>query len=237
MNKLRILVADDHEIVRKGLVSLIKSQPAWEVCAEADNGRQAVELAKQLRPEIVILDIGMPTLNGLEATRQILRENPQTRVLILTITDTDQAIRAVLDAGARGFLLKSDAARDLVSAIDALQYNKTFFTARVAEMVLSGYRGTHGSPKKDLLLPNLTSREREVIQLLAEGRSTKEVASHLDLSVKTAETHRSNIMRKLGLHSVSELVLYAVRNNIIQVAGGAPPSTTGTVPVGDVPPV
>ena len=220
MNKLTILVADDHEIVRKGLVSLIKTQPAWEVCAEAKNGREAVDLAKQWRPSIVILDIGMPTLNGLEATRQILKENPQTRILILTITDTDQAVREVLDAGARGFLLKSDAARDLLSAIDALQYNKTFFTARVAEMVLSGYRGTHGTSKKNLL-PALTPREREVVQLLAEGKSTKEVASHLNLSVKTAETHRSNIMRKLGLHSVSELVLYAVRNNIVQVATGA----------------
>jgi DNA-binding NarL/FixJ family response regulator len=237
MSKLRILVADDHEIVRRGLVSIIKSQPNWEVCAEADNGRQAVEMAKQLRPDIVILDIGMPTLNGLEATRQILCDNPQARVLILTITDTDQAVRAVLDAGARGFLLKSDATRDLVSAIDALQYNKTFFTARVAEMVLPGYRGSSGAPKKNLLLPKLTSREREVVQLLAEGRSTKEVASHLDLSVKTAETHRSNIMRKLGLHSVSELVLYAVRNNIIQVAAGGPSSTIETVSSGDRPPV
>jgi DNA-binding NarL/FixJ family response regulator len=216
MNTLRILVADDHEVVRRGLVFIIKSQPTWEVCAEADNGRQAVELAKQLKPAIAILDIGMPTLNGLEATRQILRDNPQTRVLILTITDTDQAVRAVLDAGARGFLLKSDAARDLVSAIEALQYNRTFFTARVAEFVLAGYHGTHGSPRKNLL-PNLTPREREVVQLLAEGKSTKEVASHLNLSVKTAETHRSNIMRKLGLHCVSELVLYAVRNNIIQI--------------------
>ncbi len=232
MNKLRILVADDHEIVRKGLVSLIKSQPNWEVCAEADNGRQAVELAKQLKPGVIILDIGMPTLNGLEATRQILRDNQQARILILTITDTDQAVRDVLDAGARGFLLKSDAARDLVSAIDALQYNKTFFTARVAEMVLSGYRGNYGAPKKNLLLPNLTPREREVVQLLAEGRSTKEVAVHLDLSVKTAETHRSNIMRKLGLHSVSELVLYAVRNNIVQVATGGLPATADAVPMG-----
>jgi DNA-binding NarL/FixJ family response regulator len=229
MDKLSILVADDHEIVRRGLVSLIKSQPAWEVCAEADNGRLAVELAKQMRPAIAILDIGMPTLNGLEATRQILRDNPQTRVLILTITDTDEAVRAVLDAGARGFLLKSDAARDLLSAIEALQYNKTFFTARVAEMVLSGYRGINGTPKKNLL-PNLTPREREVVQLLAEGKSTKEVACDLDLSVKTAETHRSNIMRKLGLHSVSELVLYAVRNNIIQVATNTLASSVETVP-------
>jgi len=230
MNKLSILIADDHEIVRRGLVFLIKSQPGWEVVAEADNGHQAVELTKQLKPAIVILDIGMPTLNGLEATRQILRDNPQAKVLILTITDTDQAVRAVLDAGARGFLLKSDAARDLVSAIDALQYNKTFFTARVSEMVLSGYHGTHGGPTKNLR-PNLTPREREVVQLLAEGKSTKEVASHLDLSVKTAETHRSNIMRKLGLHCVSELVLYAVRNGIIQVASRTLPSVAepGTV--------
>jgi len=228
MNKLRILVADDHEIVRRGLVFLIKSQPNWEVCAEAENGRQAVELASQLKPNIVVLDIGMPMLNGLEATRQILRDNPQTRVLILTITDTDQAVRAVLDAGARGFLLKSDAARDLVSAIDALQYNRTFFTARVAEFVLSGYHGTNEYQKKDLR-SNLTPREREVVQLLAEGKSTKEVAAHLNLSVKTAETHRSNIMRKLGLHCVSELVLYAVRNGIVQVADRNLPSATEPV--------
>lgn len=227
MNKLRILVADDHEVVRRGLIFVIKSQPNWEVVAEADNGRQAVELARQLKPTIVVMDIGMPMLNGLEATRQILRDNPQTRVLILTITDTDQAVRAVLDAGARGFLLKSDATRDLVSAIDALQYNRTFFTARVAELVLSGYHGTNGSPKKNMR-PDLTPREREVVQLLAEGKSTKEVASHLNLSVKTAETHRSNIMRKLGLHCVSELVLYAVRNDIVQV-NTSRPSESGAV--------
>lgn len=230
MNMLRILVADDHDIVRRGLVSLIQSHPDWEVCGEADNGRQAVELARQLRPAIVILDIGMPTLNGLEATRQILRDSPETRVLILTITDTDQAVRAVLDAGARGFLLKSDTARDLVSAIEALQNNKTFFTARVADLVLSGYRGMDGTPKRDRQSPNLTSREYEVVQLLAEGKSTKEVASHLDLSVKTAATHRSNAMRKLGLHSISELVLYAVRNGIIQVATVTVSPTLEVVP-------
>jgi DNA-binding NarL/FixJ family response regulator len=223
MNKLRILVADDHEIVRHGLVALVKSHPGWEICAEADNGRQAVELARDLKPDVAILDIGMPTLNGLEATRLILRDNPRVKVLILTINDADQAVRAVLDAGARGFLLKSDAARELVAAVEALQHNKTFFTARVAEMVLSGYLDrAHTSSKPTPTLPSLTPRERQVVQLLAEGKSTKEVAVHLDLSVKTAETHRSNIMRKLKLHSVSELVLYAVRNNIIQVAIGAP---------------
>ena len=220
MNSLRILVADDHEIVRRGLVFLIKGRPGWEVCAEASNGREAVELAKRLGPDIAILDIGMPTLNGLEATRQILHENPRCRVLILTITDTEQAVRAVLGAGARGFLLKSDAARDLVSAIDALYYNKTFFSARVAESA-GGFYDSSGRSATGLKR-RLTSREREVVQLLAEGKSTKEVASHLNLSVKTAETHRSNIMRKLGLHCVSELVLYAVRNNIIQVTRALP---------------
>jgi len=231
MNRLRILVADDHEIVRRGLVALIKGHPDWEVCAECDDGRRAVEKARELKPDITILDIGMPILNGLEATRQILRDNPNIRVLVLTITDTDQVVQAVLDAGARGFLLKSDAARDLIMAVDALHHNRTFFTARVAEMVLSGFRGkTNPSVKPEVALPNLTPREREVVQLLAEGKSSKEVACHLNLSVKTAETHRSNIMRKLGLHSVSELVLYAVRNNIVQVTTGLTAAPSAEIP-------
>ena len=222
MNKLRILVADDHEIVRSGLISLMKSHPGWEICGEAKDGHQAVEQARESKPDIAILDIGMPTLNGLEATRQILRDNPRIKVLILTINDTDEVVRAVLDAGARGFLLKSDAARELVAAVNALHDNKTFFTARVAEMVLSGFLDrSHSSSKHAPTVPVLTPRERQVVQLLSEGKSTKEVARALDLSVKTAETHRSNIMRKLKLHSVSELVLYAVRNNIIQVAIGS----------------
>jgi DNA-binding NarL/FixJ family response regulator len=218
MNVLRILVADDHEIVRRGLVSLLKSHAQWDVCAEAEDGRQAVQKAKEVRPDVVILDIGMPNLNGLEAARQILRDHPQCRVLILTITDADEMVRAVLAAGARGFVLKSDAARDLVAAVEALQSNKTFFTSRVADLVLGGYlsRGQAATSGK-VALPILTPREREIVQLLAEGKSTKEVASYLNLSVKTAETHRSNIMRKLNLHSVSALVLYAVRNNMVQV--------------------
>lgn len=219
MNPLRILVADDHEIVRRGLISLLKTHAGWEVCGEAQDGREAVEKAKELRPDIVILDIGMPNLNGLEAARQMLHHNARARILILTITDTDEAVRAVLDAGARGFVLKSDAARDLVAAVEALQSNKTFFTSRVAEMVLGGFLGrTRPTADGELTLPSLTPREREIVQLLAEGKSTKEVASHLNLSVKTAETHRSNIMRKLKLHSVSGLVLYAVRNHMVQVA-------------------
>jgi DNA-binding NarL/FixJ family response regulator len=223
MNSLRILVADDHEIVRRGLIFLLKSHPGWEVCGEAQDGRQAVDKAAELRPDIVILDIGMPNLNGLEAARQMLHHSPQCKILILTVTDTDEVVRAVLDAGARGFVLKSDAARDLVSAVEALQSNKTFFTSRVSDMVLGGFLGRN-RPASDggVKLPNLTPREREIVQLLAEGKSTKEVACHLDLSVKTAETHRSNIMRKLDLHSVSGLVLYAVRNNMVQVPAAPP---------------
>jgi DNA-binding NarL/FixJ family response regulator len=215
----RILVADDHEVVRRGLCALLHSQPDWEVCGECGDGRDAVDKATKLKPDVVILDIGMPSLNGLEATRQILKINPQIRVLILTLHDSDQVVREVLNAGARGFLLKSDAARDLVAAVEALRRDKTYFTSKVASMVLEGYlKNGVGSPSAPAPTRNrLTPREREIVQLLAEGKSTKEVAVALGLSVKTAETHRSNIMRKLELHSVSDLVLYAVRNNIVHV--------------------
>jgi len=218
MGVLRIMVADDHEVVRKGLVALLQAQPEWQVCGEAGDGREAVEKAIQLKPDILILDIGMPSLNGLEATRQILKTIPNARVLILTLHDSDQVVREVLNAGARGFLLKSDAARDLVAAVEALRHDKTYFTSKVAAMVLEGYlKG--GTPGAAITAGRnrLTPREREIVQLLAEGKSTKEVAVALGLSVKTAETHRSNIMRKLQLHSVSDLVLYAVRNNIVHV--------------------
>jgi DNA-binding NarL/FixJ family response regulator len=218
MGVFRILVADDHEIVRAGLVSLLKGHEGWEICGQASNGREAVALATELKPDAVILDVGMPSLNGLEAARQILRINPGIKILILTMTDADQLAQAALDAGARAFILKTDASRDLVAAVEALQANRTFFTARVQEMLLGKYL-THNprGPEKDLTLSSITPREREIVQLLAEGKSTKEVAAVLDLSVKTAETHRSNIMRKLRLHSTSELVLYAIRNRIVQV--------------------
>ena len=223
MTSLRILVADDHEIVRRGLVELLKSHAGWEVCGEARDGREAVEKVNELRPDIVILDIGMPNLNGLEAARQMLARNSPPKVLVLTVEDSDELVRTVLNAGARGFVLKSDATRDLVSAVEALQTNKTFFTSRIAEMVLGGYLGRRdAAAESGSTLLDLTAREREVVQLLAEGKSRKEVATHLNLSVKTAETHRSNIMRKLNLHSVAELVLYAVKNHMVQVA--SPPA-------------
>lgn len=219
---LRILIADDHEVARRGIRSLLESHPGWEVCAEAKDGRDAVELALRTKPDLILLDIGMPNLNGLEAARQILAANPNVAILILTMHDSDHVIREVLRAGARGFLLKSDAGRDLVAAVDALQSQRTFFTTRVSKMVLEGFlnrEGKHSDLENDLdpTDDTLTSREREVIQLLAEGRTSKEVAVTLNLSVKTAETHRTNLMRKLGLHSVADLTRYAVRNGIVQV--------------------
>jgi DNA-binding NarL/FixJ family response regulator len=217
---LRILLVDDHEVVRRGLSVLLRSsRPDWEMCGEASNGREAVEKALKLNPDIVILDVGMPNLNGLEATRQILKARPETRILILTLHDSDALVQEVLNAGARGFLLKSDAARDLVTAVEALGNNKTYFTPKIASMVLEGYLRKKGADGAKEATPRakLTPREREIVQLLAEGKSSREVADALGLSVKTAETHRANIMRKLNLHSVSDLVMYAVQNNIVHV--------------------
>jgi DNA-binding NarL/FixJ family response regulator len=224
--KLRILIADDHEVVRRGLCTLLQSQNGWEICGEAKDGREAVEMAKQLKPDVVILDIGMPNLNGLAATRQLSQQNPEQKIIVLTITDSGQVIREALDAGARGFVLKSDAARDLVSAVEALQRNRMFFTPRVNDMVLAGFldKDSDGPNGQSAASAKLTPREREVIQLLAEGKSSKEVASLLNLSTKTAETHRSNIMRKLDFHSIRDLVVYAVKNDIIQVQVSLPSS-------------
>jgi DNA-binding NarL/FixJ family response regulator len=217
--KLRILLADDHEIVRRGLCALLQRHEGWEVCGEAVDGRDAVQKAKQLKPDVVIVDIGMPNLNGLDATRQLVQHDPNFRVIVLTVTDADQVIREALDAGARGFVLKSDAARDLVSAIEALQSKRMFFTPRVNELLLAGFleKGHAISRSEPPTLPTLTAREREITQLLAEGRSSKEAAALLNLSTKTVETHRSNIMRKLNLHSIRDLVVYAIKNKLIQI--------------------
>jgi DNA-binding NarL/FixJ family response regulator len=214
---LKVLIADDHEIVRQGLRSMLEAQRDCQVVGEAGDGRQAVTLTKELNPDVVILDIGMPTLNGLEATRQILKMRPQTKVLILTMHESDSVIREVLDAGARGYILKTDAGRDLVTAVDSLRRNKTFFTSRVSQMILDGFlKGDPRPQHSESGAVRLTPRQREIVQLLAEGKSSKEVAVALDLSVKTAETHRANIMRKLDCHSVSEVVRYAIRNKIIE---------------------
>jgi len=218
MSSISILIADDHEFVRKGIRSVLQTRPGWEVVAESSDGRDAVKKAQQLKPHVAILDISMPLLNGLEAARQISKTAPQTKMLILTMHDADPMIQQILEAGARGYLLKSDAVNDLVSAVEALLRNKTFFTPKVGQIVLEGYLGkspkaADGDPANAL---RLTARQRQIVQLLAEGKSSKEVAVTLDISVKTAETHRANIMRRLDCHSVTDLVRYAIRNGITQ---------------------
>ncbi|HVO64684.1 MAG TPA: response regulator transcription factor [Terriglobales bacterium] len=216
MCALQILVADDHEIVRRGVCTLLQSHPGWQICGEAINGAQAVELAGELNPDVVVLDISMPEMGGLDAARLILQRNDKQKILFLTIVDSDELVRKALDMGIRGFVQKSDAARELVSAVEALERNGTYFTSRIAQMVLDGYLDQSGSrPHRSQSL--LTNREREIVRLVAEGKSTREISALLGVSAKTAETHRSNIMRKLKLHSVSELILYAIRNGILPV--------------------
>jgi len=211
MKSLRILLADDHEMVRQGLRAVIEEQRGWEVCGEARTGREAVDKAGELKPDVVIMDFTMPELNGMEATRQIHAALPRTQVLILTMHESEELVREVLAAGARGYMLKSDAGRALVDAIQALADNRPYFTSKVSALVLQGY--LNPTTREN---PTLTPREREIVQLVAEGKSTKEVADKLNISPKTAETHRTNIMRKLNLHSVSGLVRYAIRNRLVE---------------------
>jgi len=216
MARTRILIADDHSLVRRGLRSLLESQPGWEVCAEVTNGREAVEQARRLKPDVAVLDITMPELNGLEAARQILKEAPRTEVLIITMHDSEEVARQVVRAGARGFVLKSDTDKSLVTAVETLLQHKPFLTAPVADILLERYLGAGSQePGVEFLDDRLTPREREVLQLVAEGKSNKEVASALGLSAKTVESHRANIMHKLNLHSVSDLVRYALRNKML----------------------
>jgi DNA-binding NarL/FixJ family response regulator len=211
---VRILIADDHEIVRQGVRSVLEGEPGWIVCAEAKTGREAVAKAVDLRPDVVVLDVSMPELNGLEATRQIRSAVP-AKILILTMHEADQIVADVLDAGAHGYVLKADAGRTLVDAIRALLERREFFTERVHHVA-----ARRGEPGRGARAPErskrLTPRQREVLQLVAEGKSNKEIAAALRMTTKTAETHRTHIMARLNLHSMSELVRYAIRNRIIE---------------------
>jgi DNA-binding NarL/FixJ family response regulator len=215
MSALRVLIADDHDIVRKGLRALIEERPGWEVCGEARSGREAVEKAVQLNPDVLVVDVSMPDLNGLEATRQVRKLCPKTEVLVITHHDSDEMASEVLEAGARGYVLKSDSDRDLAHAVEALSKHKPFFTARVTEIFLAN-RGRREIEPAESVRNRLTMREREILQLLAEGKSAKEVASLLGIATKTSDTHRTNIMRKLNVHSVAELVRYAIRNKVVE---------------------
>ena len=212
---VRILIADDHHVVRAGLRALLESKGGWEVCAEAMNGREAVEKAAKVKPDVAVLDIGMPLLNGVEATRQIRKRSPKTEVLILTMHDSDQLVREVMEAGALGYVLKDDADRDLISAVEAVREHQPYLSSRASHAAsrssLPGAESAGGRSSRSRLTP----REREILQLLAEGKSNKEVGNILGISVKTAETHRANIMLKMYFHSITELVRYAVRNKNI----------------------
>lgn len=214
-DQLDIVVADDHAVVRRGVRSLLESRRGWRIVAEAATGREAVAAVKQFRPHLVVMDVSLPDLSGLEATRQIVKEFPETEVLILTMHQSEQLMREMLEAGARGYVLKSDADQNLIAAVDSLRQHKPFLTPRVTEFVLDGFmRGgdNDGQPKRDPVTP----REREIVQLIAEGHSSKEAARVLGVSTKTVEAHRANIMRKLHLRSISDLVRYAIRNQIVQ---------------------
>ena len=217
MRAARILIADDHELVRAGIKHEIELHPEWTVCAEAENGRHAVELAVRHKPDVAVLDIGMPELNGIEAARQIRRRSPEVEVLILTLQESDELMRDALRAGVRGFILKTDAARFLTEAVGALLEHRTFFTGKVSSLLLDGFLDpAAGAAGGAGARGRLTLREIEVVQLLAEGRTSKEIATRLGTSVKTVEAHRANVMRKLDLHSVAAVVRYAIRNRLVE---------------------
>jgi DNA-binding NarL/FixJ family response regulator len=218
MDSLRILIADDHPVVRLGLRMLLGSHQGWEVCGESRDGREAIEMYEQLKPDVVILDICMPRLNGAEAARQILKLDSTQRIMILTDVESEEIICQCLVMGVRAWLLKSDCADDLIAAVEALQANNTFFTSLVANLVLDGCLRRWQYHKSGTMLPRLTPREREIVQIIGEGGTSRDLAVVLGISVKTVETHRNNIMQKLGFHNVAELVLYAVRNDIVHLA-------------------
>lgn len=207
----RILIADDHDVVRSGLRAILSEQPGWEVVAEAEDGKQAISLASETLPNVAILDYQLPLLNGVDATREIRALRSQTEVLIFTMHESEPLIRELLAAGARGYLLKSDARRFLIAAVDALARHQPFFTGRVSEALLSAYLAKDGA-SADVLTP----RERGVVQLIAEGRTNKEVAQVLGINLKTVETHRAAAMRKINAHSTADLVRYAIRNKLVE---------------------
>lgn len=209
---LRILIADDHAVVRSGLRSLLESRPDWPVVAEASDGKEAIAKALQTTPDIAILDYGLPVINGLEVARQIKARHPQTELLMFTMHDDESLVGQALEAGARGYLLKSDAGAHLLDAIEALRLHKPYFSAQISETLLKSFLSSRMPGQKQVLAP----RERVVVQLIAEGHSNREISEILNLSVKTVEAHRASAMKKLQLTSIAAVVRYAIRNKLIQ---------------------
>jgi DNA-binding NarL/FixJ family response regulator len=205
------MIADDHHVVRSGLRAILDSQPNWEVVAEAVDGKEAVLKAIETKPDIVVLDYSLPLINGVEATRQICARLPKTEILVFTMHDNESLIQELMKAGARGYLLKSDARRDLMSAVEALAIHKPYFTAKVSEALLDSFMTASKA-----IGSTLTNRETGVVQLIAEGHTNKHIARLLNISIKTVETHRASVMRKLDLSSSAGLVRYAIRNNLVE---------------------
>ena len=207
----RILIADDHDVVRSGLRSILEAHPGWEIVAEAANGREAIKKALETKPDVAVIDYSLPLLNGIEATRQIRKRQPHTEVLIFTMHDEEILIRSVLEAGALGYLLKADAKRYVVAAVEALAEHKPFFTARVSQTLLASFLGKTASDHV------LSPREESVLKLIAEGHGNKEIADVLSISLKTVESHRAAALRKLNLSSTADLVRYAIRNKLVEL--------------------
>jgi DNA-binding NarL/FixJ family response regulator len=207
----RILIADDHDVVRSGVRSILEAQPGWEVVGEAETGKDAVDRALATRPDIVVLDYALPVMNGIEATRQIRARVAGAEVLIFTMHDTATLVREVLEAGAKGFLLKSDARKFLIAAVESLAAHKPFFTGKVSEALLQTYLAKGTAPASVL-----TSREKSVVQLIAEGQTNKRIADVLRVGVKTVETHRASALRKLNLDTTAALIRYAIRNKLVE---------------------
>jgi len=222
VKKLRILIADDHGLVRRGAREVLHSRRGWRVVGEAANGREAVQKAKELKPDVAVVDIGMPELDGVEVARQIRETVPETKVLVLSMHESDQMVRRALQAGARGYLLKSDLTECLAKAVQAVAEGKRFLTLKVSEIVLEGFLNTNSQHQHGKRAgPGTTPREFEIIRLLAEGKTNKEIAAQLGITVRTVETHRAKIMLKLGLHSLAEIIHYAMRHGIISAPSAA----------------
>ena len=217
MNRIRVILAEDHMIVRKGIRSLLEAEPDFEVLAEASDGREAVDLVRQFLPDVILMDIGMPGLNGLEATRQIKQWYPQTNVLVLTMYDTEEHIFQILQAGASGYLVKQTAPVELAQAIRSVAQGETYLSPTVSKMVIDQYIRQAERVTKPNRFDNLTSREREVLQLVAEGKSSPQIADLLHISEKTVRNHRNNLMDKLDLHSIAELTRYAIQKGVIDL--------------------
>ena len=230
MHKTTVLLADDHTIVRQGLRSLLEAEEDISVVGEAENGRQAVQMAKRLQPEVVVMDIAMPQLNGLEATRQVTKECPKSKVLILSSYSDDEYVQQLTEAGASGYLVKQTAAKDLVMAIREVKKGNAFFSPSISRRLLEHYRTTANRPPGEVKNLKLTPREAEILQLIAEGNANKQIAGELFISIKTVEKHRQTLMKKLGIHEVAGLTRYAMSKGIIESKQRPAASEAGAPP-------